>query len=481
MNTPPDESRSRLRWGIYGLLIALAVGNMTGRILAVNSVDRVRLEDYLKKQGRENWRQTRPFLSANDRSRWCTVRALVEHGTYTIDDIVSQPNWDTIDMVKHYGRDGEPHLYSSKPALFPTLMAGEYWLIHKLTGWTLGDHPYVIGRFMLITINVIPLALSFVLLRRLVERLGRSDWSRVFVMAAATSATFLSTFAVVINNHVIAAVCVTLSLYFTVRIVYDGARHMSTFAAAGLFAALTAANELPAAAWLAFNGLLLLLKAPKQTLVAYAPAALLVMGASVGADYAAHGTFRPAYAHRAEGKDWRDGNWYNYTYHRGTREIESYWSRKENQSKVDQGEPSRARYALHALVGHHGIFSLTPIWILTVGGWFYWWRRDRGAWRALAVLIGAVSLICVGFYLFCPIADANYGGTSSGFRWVFWFAPLWLVMMLPLLDRTLAWGPRGLCLVLLAWSAMSVSYPTWNPWIHPWITEWYIHQGWLDW
>ncbi len=102
----------------------------------------------------QDWQKQRPFLSANDRSRWATVRALVEHGTYAIDDIVSQPNWDTIDMVKHRGRDGQPHLYSSKPALFPTLMAGEYWVIHKLTGWTLGTHPYEIGRFMLLTINV---------------------------------------------------------------------------------------------------------------------------------------------------------------------------------------------------------------------------------------------------------------------------------------------------------------------------------------
>jgi hypothetical protein len=118
---------------------------------------------------------------------------------------------------------------------------------------------------------------------------------------------------------------------------------------------------------------------------------------------------------------------------------------------------------------------------LSVGGWFCWWRRDRGAWRALPILIGVVSLVCVGFYLFCPIADPNYGGTASGFRWVFWFTPLWLVLMLPLLDRTQTTWARGLCLVLLALSALSVSYPTWNPWTHPWLTQWFMYLGWLDW
>ena len=88
-------------------------------------------------------------MSANDRSRWCTVRSLVEHGTYAIDEITAEPGWDTIDMVKHDG-----HLYSSKPTLLATLMAGEYWVIHRLTGATLGTHPYEIGRFMLVTINL---------------------------------------------------------------------------------------------------------------------------------------------------------------------------------------------------------------------------------------------------------------------------------------------------------------------------------------
>ena len=31
-------------------------------------------------------------------------------------------------------RIDEGHLYSSKPPLLATLMAGEYWVIHKLTG-----------------------------------------------------------------------------------------------------------------------------------------------------------------------------------------------------------------------------------------------------------------------------------------------------------------------------------------------------------
>ena len=37
-------------------------------------------------------------------------------------------------MVQHKGRDGKLHLYSSKPPLLATLLAGEYWLIHEFAG-----------------------------------------------------------------------------------------------------------------------------------------------------------------------------------------------------------------------------------------------------------------------------------------------------------------------------------------------------------
>src|SRR6476659_10396431 len=168
---------ARVRWSVYLLLIAVAVGNMTGRLLSVNSVDKVQLEvaklrenldrqqKQLIKEGvtgeqfesrmaaeatrlRDVLRLQRPFLSANDRSRWMTIRSLVERGTYEIDEIVGQPTWDTIDMVQHKGRDGQLHLYSSKPPLLATLLAGEYWLFHEFGGATLRDYPYEIGRAM---------------------------------------------------------------------------------------------------------------------------------------------------------------------------------------------------------------------------------------------------------------------------------------------------------------------------------------------
>ena len=61
-----------------------------------------------------------------------------------------------------------------------------------------------------------------------------------------------------------------------------------------------------------------------------------------------------------------------------------------------RGEPDIGTYALHTSVGHHGVFSLTPMWLLTVAGLGMWLaRRDR---RMLALGISLLSLVVYAFY-----------------------------------------------------------------------------------
>ncbi|MFH1269366.1 MAG: hypothetical protein ABIK89_26860 [Planctomycetota bacterium] len=510
MNAPADDPQAQLRRSVYAVLIVVSTGVMLGRILAVDSVDMVGLENSrmksippelerrrrqleeqevspewinreLNRVEAELWKRARlrrPFLSANDRSRWCTLRALVEKemrvegAPYAIDRVIQEPGWDTIDMVKHDG-----HLYSSKPPLFPTLAAIPYWLVYQATGATLGARPYVVGRFLLILLNVVPLAFSLWLVARLVERFGTTDWGRIFVMAGAAFGTFLTTFAVVLNNHVPAAVSATVAFYAAVRIWFDDERRPRYFVVAGLSAAFTAANELPALALFAALSGAFLWKAPRETLRAYAPAILVIVAGFFATNWVAHHSLRPPYMHRSETAP--SDNWYQYTYERNGRQYASYW---QDRVGIDRGEPSPIMYAVHALVGHHGVFSLTPVWVLTVAGLVLWLRKakDRRL-RELALMIAAVSLVCLLFYLTRPQDDRNYGGMTSGFRWMFWFAPLWLVAMLPAVDAVAnrKWLRTG-ALVLLGLSVLSASYPTWNPWTHPWILDWLHYLRWIQ-
>ncbi len=541
-----DPAQAALRRSIYFILIALSLGHVAGRILAVNSVDFERLERYLHSQGREDKFLQRPFLSANDRSRWATVRALVEHGTYEIDEIVSQPNWDTIDMVQHFNADGELRLYSSKPTLYPTLLAGVYWVIHRATGATLGTHPYEIGRGLLLGVHLTLLAIYFWCLARLVERLGRSDWSRIYVFAAGAFATFLTTFAIVINNHLVAAASVAVTLEMLALAIWDERRGWWIPALGGLASAFAAANELPALSFFALSAVAFCWHQPSRFFLAFLPASLLVVAGFFGTNYSAHDTWRPPYAHREDGplvttledakvvekldagevpdavrekltergntlsentnvdivqpgERWHlldmdaakkftlvhEGgrlavhefdNWYDYTYQRGTRTIESYWRTRERRSKIDQGEDDAGTYALHSLIGHHGVFSLTPMWLLFPVGLLLWLFSGSRRLMWFSLGIAAMTIVCIAFYLRQPVDSRNYGGMTSGFRWLFWFAPLWLLALLPICDR-LAKNRigRGFALLLLLASAWSVSFPTWNPWTHPWLTKFLIY------
>jgi hypothetical protein len=170
-------------------------------------------------------------------------------------------------------------------------------------------------------------------------------------------------------------------------------------------------------------------------------------------------------------------NWYIYSYTLNGREIASYWS---NRQGIDRGEPSKLMYTFHALMGHHGIFSLTPIWIFSIAGMFLWFTSADAARRNLSIGIALVTFTCLVFYLgMRPQHDRNYGGMTSGFRWMFWCAPLWLFVMIPAADRLArARWSQALAAVLLTVSVLSASYPTWNPWTHPWLYNWMVWTGW---
>ncbi|MGD9127186.1 MAG: hypothetical protein PVH19_07380 [Planctomycetia bacterium] len=496
-----SDQTKNLRRAAYAIMITVSLGLMLGRIAAVESVSSFSVNDYkIKSRVNEKRRQLaregfdqktidekleeyraelhekldprRPFLSANDRSRWCTVRALVEPemrvegAPYAIDRVIQKHGWDSIDKVKHDG-----HLYSSKPTLFPTLMAAEYWLIYNVTDMSLGTHPYAVIRFMVATINGSAMLILLLAVAGMVERLGKTDWGRLFAMAVISFATFLSTFVVTINNHTIGAACAAVTLYAAMRILVDEDRRVRWFILGGLAAMFLAANELPALSMAAAIGVLLLWYEPRRTLLWAAPAAAVVVAGFFATNYIAHENFKPPYMHRKAGD-----NWYDYEYERNGRTIESYW---RTPAGLDQGEKDTAVYAANATVGHHGIFSLTPVWILSVVGLAIGCFRTnpRRLWMLIGV-ITAVSVVCVIFFLFIEGNGRNYGGMTSGFRWVFWLAPLWVVGMLPVVDGMgkRRWT-RAICLILLAISAFSAAYPTWNPWSHPWLYRWLEYLG----
>lgn len=510
---PHENDPQTNRFWMYAILAAIVLGSVIGRLGAVSSIDKIALEkrliadaitkatnsgvefdeDVLRQRIVESKRLMRPFLSANDRSRWLTIRSLVENGSFEIDQLISEPGWDTIDAVAHPDASGNLHLYSSKPPILAVLAAGPYWLLNRLTGWTLGDHPFEMGRMLMVLFGLVPLGLLIFFTAGIVDRLGHTDWGRLWSVALIAAGTFLTTFAIVLTNHLPAAVCAAASLWILLRIHLDNARSWSMFLCAGLTAALTAAFELPALSWLVIVLLMLFLVDQRKTVFVALPAAAGIAALFFFTNWLAHDTLVPPYGHRGFGEaiaidppgaTWNPNNWYDYSWPRSDgRIVSSYW---RNPGGIDKGEQSIAAYTFHVLIGHHGIFSLTPAWLLVIPGLLYLRspQHDTSSTEArifkrriaLAITVVSVAVIC--FYLSRPQIDRNYGGMTSGFRWAFWLAPLWMAAVVPAADRLSKshWG-RSCALILLFFSVLSAAFPTWNPWTLPWLHQWLIHIG----
>jgi hypothetical protein len=503
------------------------------------------------------------LMGANDISRWCTVWSLLERGSYIIDDCPWQI--DTQDKVfraakeasgSSAGQEPVKHFYSSKPALLPTLIAGILYPARMATGVPLDrvvlqerepretqkPDPHAPGKVkgvletpkdpvkwpahifyfkpILILLNVIPFWAFLVLFARLLDDYAANDWVWFFGLAAAAFGTYLLPFTQTLNNHTVAAYSVFFALYQFVRI-WDQRRLSGwRFAVSGFFAAFAAANELPALAFLALLTGLFLVRDFRRTVLYSIPAALIPIAGFAAAQHAVFGEFKLAY--ESFGTD-------EYLYEG------SLWKTPLDLDALNDHPEPYWVYLFHLTLGHHGIFSLTPIFLFSAlgamrllgrggrflevwtgvtilavlglaGYYFYdppaWWAdgplhpylwvfwlipgllavlaflsgiillRGGGApLTAVAWLTTVLTLVILAFYTWNPKAR-NYGGMAQGLRWMFWLIPLWLLLLLKGVEggQSRAWA-RGLMLLALAISVISVGYAMRNPWSHPWILD----------
>jgi hypothetical protein len=490
MNTDPNATRR----SVYVLLIVVASATVAGRIISVERVYEPSLSrpaevknDWLAEWPR-NLPPPTPTFSSNDRSRWATVRALVDEGHYWIGTrdangndcgfIFDEYDWKTIDRVLD-PKTGE-HFYSSKPPLLATMMAGQYWVLQKVFGWRISEQKWQVVLAGLFTFQWLPLLIYFILLARLAERYGTTDWGRLIVVAAGGFATMPTLFAITFNNHTLAACSALFAIYATLNVLGADAPARGrplNMALAGFFAAFTACCEMPATALLAALFVWLLVRSPRQTLLFFVPAAAIPLAAWFTTNHLAVGEWLPVQSKI-------DSTWYQYP------GSPWKWDESKLNSNIDSLREPKPLYAFHLLLGHHGLFSLSPIWLIALGGMVMGLAQllrrgpaqavmrnevedDRAVVSALAFL---VSFAVVGFYV---IQTSNYGGWTNGPRWLMWLTPLLLLALLPALDRlaTQRWT-RVIAYLFLAFSILSVSYRSWNPWRHPWVYNFLESQGW---
>lgn len=340
--------------------------------------------------------------NANTGSRYATVESLVDYGTYHID------RSRYVRTIDKYQVDG--HYISSKPPTLPTLAAGVYWAYQHFTGKTIaryeGDVVRTVSFFTGGVCHILFLAYFYRLCRLAFRR-------RLAVLTATAGACFAYLgvgYATHINNHSTAAAFAVMGLYYAVRIRQQRDARWWHWPLAGLVLGVLPAIDLPGLAVSAALGLYLLTFDWKKTLLWFAPALLPGLATHLYLTYQISGSFKPFYFN-GELKTY--GNFY---------------FRKP--SGIDALREPKLVYAFNALLGHHGLFSMTPLYIF--GAYELARSLVKRRWLGESLVVAATVLAFLGFFIF---RTRNYGGWCVGMRWFVPIMPLLLLYFGMWVDR----------------------------------------------
>lgn len=452
-------------------------------------------------------------MSPNDRARWDTVWSLTDFNTYQIFDTKAEAEkwkkpeqWETIDKVarKIVGKDGKEELqyYSSKPPLLPTVAAGIVKAMRTVgppiskedRGKPTVGNSSIYFKSTLMIINLIPFLIFLVLYREYLDHTAATDYSWFVSMTAATLCSLATGYLTTFNNHTVAAHAAGITLFLLWPIWRDGRRDAWRLALAGLFAGWTAANELPALAFAIGVLIFSLSRAFLSALVFFLPPMVLVICAFFYTNNASFGSYIPAYL-QPEMYDYPDSYWRKSdksaidalstpredgTFVEGPRVAGEFTNKiKELVKKPSADAPEAAPkpsglfvspiYLLHMTFGHHGVFSMTPIWLFALFGLLAALNADHGWERLAAWFLFLIVLVTFAFYWMVN-TERNYGGFCHGMRWLLWLSAIWLMYLPHVLDG-LAHSKlgRGLVWLSMAVSIFSVA-DTWsNPWTYSWL------------
>ena len=355
-------------------------------------------------------------LSWADASRLGTIQALVEHGTLALDDTAYLWQGDRVFVGEHY--------YSHQPPMMALLGAMPYGVLHAL-GRAIDDP----GTYRILTLCLVglPLWLGLAALGALARRFGASEAQAAIAILLAGFTTLALPYALVLNQHGLAAGLVLLGYLALVH---------RRIAIAGFILALAATVDLTALFMAAAGALVVVWPARGASepasfeagqrwrdLIPYAAWALPPIALYLGINHALIGDFKPLGLH--------------------TEAFEYPLSPFVLMSLTGGGASgpagSQLAYATQALFGPSGLFLLSPALLLAVWAGLGAARRPGVRSLALALLLGATGITT--FYL---ISSRNFGGSAYGMRWFTVFAPvLWL---LPALAGR--WPHRGLLAAL---------------------------------
>jgi hypothetical protein len=379
--------------------------------------------------------------NANTGSRYATIQALVDQGTFYID---RTQYVRTIDKYKV----GD-HFISSKPATLPTIGAGVYWVYQALTGKTIARYEGDVVRTVSFFTGGVGHVLFLIYFYRLSRLLFRRQLSVMVAMAGACFAYLGVGYATHINELSTAGALGICGLYYAVRIRHERDAKPWHWPLAGLVLGLLPAIDMPGMAISGALALYLFSYDKKKTLLWFLPALLPGLIVHLFLTYEISGSFRPFYFNSA------------------LKTFKQFYFKQPG--GIDGLNEPKWLYAFNTLLGHHGLFSMTPIYCF--GG--YELVRSLAKRRLLAEsLVCAASVLA--FLIFFIWRTRNYGGWCVGMRWYVPIMPLLLLYFGVWIDRVrvtrLLWALVLLCFSVSCFNVQDAlsspfQYSVWHNWL----------------
>ncbi len=343
------------------------------------------------------------LLSWNDKSRIDTIRSLVEHHTFIIDNIISNPLFTTGDKYLYNN-----HFYSDKPPLLSIYGAGVYLFLKNLFNISFENH-YKLASYLitLLTIGILS-SLSLVWFYKILIEEFKIDekWSDITILTVGTG-TLVLPYSIAFNNHIVSGSLLLLSFYYLLK---SKDNKIYSTAATGIIISLAGNIDLNCFLFVPFCFLYFLMTKSFKSGAIFILSCVPLIAIYFWLNFYLSGSIIPPATNPVL---WDyPGSVFNKTNLSG---LATHYSGSD-----------LIGYAFNMILGSRGLISHTPILLFSIFALTKIFRLKHFQYKTEYLYISTASLAFILIYIF---RTKNYSGLDYGVRW---FATPMLLLCLPL-------------------------------------------------